>query len=72
MDTLLELVRTLLPQQEDDVRKRLEIQLGLWEKAKAVIEESKASPDGETAAEAQTDKTDESTQANNKKEAKMA
>lgn len=72
VDTLLELVRTLLPQQEDDVRKRLKIQLGLWEKAKAVIEESKASPDGETAAEAQTDKTDESTQANNKKEAKMA
>ena len=73
VETILSLVRTVLPRQEKDVQKRLKLQLELWEKAKTVIEESK-SPSGEDAA-AETGVTKETgavNMVNEQKEAKMA
>lgn len=45
VDTLIGAVRSLLPAEEDRVRQRLQIQIDLWEKAKAVIAEDAPKPD---------------------------
>ena len=38
-------IRALLPMEEERVAKRLQIQLDLWEKAKATIAEDAKNPD---------------------------
>ena len=45
VDVIMAAIRALLPMEEERVAKRLQIQLDLWEKAKATIAEDAKNPD---------------------------
>ena len=45
VDVIMNAIRALLPAEEETVAKRLQIQLDLWEKAKATIAEDAKNPD---------------------------
>jgi hypothetical protein len=45
VDVIMAAIRTLLPIEEERVAKRLQIQIDLWEKAKATIAEDAKNPD---------------------------
>ena len=45
MDVIIAAIRAVLPGEEERVAKRLQIQIDLWEKAKATIAEDAKNPD---------------------------